>query len=155
MEPRTRDKGRAGSPPEVREREFASDQSGEVFDHPLRRVDKVRLEDGICDLPERLLKILHYPIESGRNDVREFVREDETLTLRGLREEVSGDPKIRRPSLIVDFDIGVSGYIRGLTRDRDLPILKLEEDEGLGEVGLDEGVPIGLRFTLRHLPSFG
>jgi hypothetical protein len=87
--------------------------------------------------------------------VAEFVGEDETLTLGSLREEVSGDPKIRGPALIVDFDIGVSGYIRGLSGYRDLPILKLEEDESLGEVGLDEGVRIGLRFTLRHLPSFG
>jgi len=41
---RIQDKGREDSPPEVRDREFAGDQSGEVLDHPLRRVDKVRLE---------------------------------------------------------------------------------------------------------------
>ena len=57
------------------------------------------------------------------------MREDETLTFRGLREEVAGDPKICRPSLIVDFDIGVRRDIRGLSRDGDLPILKLEKDE--------------------------
>jgi hypothetical protein len=86
--------------------------------------------------------------------MRELVREDETLPLRGLREEVSGDPKIRRPALIVDFDIRVRGNIRGLSGDGDLPILKLEGNECVREVRLDQGVWIGLRVTLRHMTSF-